>query len=338
VKLLSGIKVLVLADRLVDFGGSILARLGAEVVLLETDQDPTDAQVSAWWKGMEVSSVPISSFLSETDIVLDDRRSCFERPDVDDLIGEHEQVIHVVATGWPEGSPQRQVTDLTLMAQSGLMKVTGSPDKPPLRLPGQQAYALTGIQVATAALHGLRARRHTGKGQRISVSALQSAALANYREAVMYDWTGRVGTRRGNMLVRGKSGVRQIWPCADGFVTWSMIDNPGMMYSIVGAMSEAGAAGELADVDWDNILVADTDQETIERWQGIVAAFFASRSREALAELSLKQGWGLSPIVRLEEVPRSPQMQARGVFEASENGSLVPGPLFAVHGLEKEMA
>jgi crotonobetainyl-CoA:carnitine CoA-transferase CaiB-like acyl-CoA transferase len=193
-------------------------------------------------------------------------------------------------------------------------------------LPGEQAYALTAIQAATAALMGLRARRLTGKGQRISVSALQSAALANYREAVMYEHTGRIGRRQGNMLVRGTSGVRQIWPCADGYVTWSMIDNPGMMRALVRVMEAEGAAGELADIDWDRILVADTEQAVIERWQRVVEAFFAVHDRETLARWSLEHGWGLSPIVRLSEVPASPQMRARGVFEDG-----LPGPLFAVH-------
>ena len=138
------------------------------------------------------------------------------------------------------------------------------------------------------------------------------------------------------MLVRGKSGVRQMWPCADGFVTWSMIDNPGMMRALVGAMHAEGLAGELAEIAWDKILVADTDQDVIERWQALVAKFFARHTRAELAEMSLLQGWGLSPIIQLAEVPNSPQMKARGVFERSGDGASQPGPLFAVHGLEGE--
>lgn len=322
--MLEGTRVVVLADRLVDFGGSILARLGAEVVL--ADAAPmTKSRERAWHQGMGRSNKPLASLLAGADILLDDRR-CIERGDIDALAARNGKLVHVVATGWPEGQDSRPATDLTLMAQSGLMSVIGTSDKPPLRLPGEQAYALTGLQVATAALMGLRARRLTGRGQRINVSALQSAALANYREAVMYEWTRRIGTRQGNMLVRGKSGVRQIWPCTDGYVTWSMIDNPGMMRALVRVMQEHDAAGELNEVDWDRILVADTDQDVIERWQRIVGAFFMAFDRATLAAWSLEHGWGLSPIIRLSEVPESPQMKARGIFD---NG--LPGPLFAVH-------
>jgi crotonobetainyl-CoA:carnitine CoA-transferase CaiB-like acyl-CoA transferase len=322
-KLLEGIRVVVLADHLADFGGSMFARLGAEVVL--ADAAPlTEPREKAWHKGMTRSDAPLETLLAGADILIDDRRTD-PREGVDDLAAQHEKLVHVVVTGFPNDI--RPVTDLTLMAQSGLMHVTGQPDRPPLRLPGEQGYALTGIQTATAALMGLRARRLTGMGQRITLSAVQAAALANYREAVMYDQTGRIGTRRGNMLVRGKSGVRQIWPCADGYVTWSMIDNPGMMRAIVRVMKDEGVAGELADINWDDILVADTDQEVIDRWQGIVEGFFARHDRKTLADWSLEHGWGLSPIIRLSEVPETPQMKARGVFDADG----VPGPLFAVH-------
>ncbi|MFZ7093763.1 CoA transferase [Primorskyibacter sp. 2E233] len=322
-KLLAGTRVVVLADHLVDFGGSMLARLGADVLL--ADAAPlTNARKRAWHKGMSRTDAPLADLLESADILLDDRRSD-ARGGVDALASLHPQLIHVVVTGFPDSD--RPVTDLTLMAQSGLMHVTGQPDRPPLRLPGEQAYALTGIQAATAALMGLRARRASGKGQRITLSALQSAALANYREAVMYEHTGRIGMRQGNMLVRGSSGVRQIWPCKDGFVTWSMIDNPGMMRALVRVMQAEGAAGELAEIDWDAILVADTDQDVIDRWQAIVAEFFARHDRKTLADWSLEHGWGLSPIIKLTEVPDSPQMRARGVFD--DDG--LPGPLFAVH-------
>lgn len=322
--LLAGIRAVVLADHLTDFGGSILARLGAEVLLVAS-APMTASRRMAWHEGMTPTDAPLADILPGADILLDDRRR-EPRPEVDALVATRRDLIHVVATAWPEGTERRAATDLTLMAQSGLMHVTGTPDRPPLRLPGEQAYALTGIQAATAALMGLRARRRTGSGQRIALSALQSVALANYREAVMYEWTGRIGARKGNLLVRGTSGVRQVWPCRDGYVTWSMIDNPGMMRALVRVMGKEGAAGELAEVDWDSILVAETDQDILDRWQGIVAGFFARHDRQTLADWSLEHGWGLSPIIRLQEVAESPQMRARRVFVDGR-----PGPLFAVH-------
>jgi len=137
--------------------------------------------------------------------------------------------------------------------------------------------------------------------------------------------------RNGNLLVRGKSAVQQVWPCKDGYVTWAMVDNPGMMQAVVRIMEEEGCAGELSDIDWPNILVADTDQDLIDRWQSIFGAFFATKTREELQNWSVEHGWGLSPISKLSEVPQSTQMVARDVFVDSETGRPVPSRLFAVH-------
>src|SRR3569623_2591124 len=127
---------------------------------------------------------------------------------------------------------ERPATDLTIMARSGLMTIVGDPDRPPLTLPGRQAWALAGLERAIAALVALNARAADGLGQQASVSAYRSAVLANYREPLTWEWVGRGGNRTGNLLVRGKSGVRQVWDCADGFVTWALVDNQAMMRAV----------------------------------------------------------------------------------------------------------
>ncbi len=330
--MLHGLKVLEIADGLVDFGGRMLVELGAEVVTVVEDAPRPHARDLAWHHGktrlLGDDVAAVARLAQGADVILDGQRNgC--RFD----LKVPEGCIHIRVSSFGPEVPARPATDLTLMAMSGLMHITGEPDRPPLRFPGEQAYALTGIQAATAALMALYARRRDGAGQGADLSALQSATLSNYREAIMYEWTDRIGRRRGNMLVRGKSGVRQVWPCRDGFVTWSMIDNPGMMRAVVSVMEDAGEAGELAEVDWDNMLVADTPQETIDRWQAIVADFFAGRSKAELGELSLKRGWGLSTISDPQEVRDSEQLKARNLFvpvEDEETGAVtpLPGPLF----------
>jgi crotonobetainyl-CoA:carnitine CoA-transferase CaiB-like acyl-CoA transferase len=333
--LLAGIKVLEISDGLVDFGGRMLAELGADVVAVQADEKRISERDLAWHHGKTRLDAgdrnAIVALAQRADIVLDGQRKG-DRFDLAAALEGSPHVIHVrVNTLMGAG---RAATDLTLMAQSSLMGVTGDPDRPPLRFPGEQAYVLTGIQAATAALMGLYARRRIGRGQSVDVSALQSVTLASYREAVMYEWTGRIGRRRGNMLVRGKSGVRQIWPARDGHVTWSMIDNPPMMRALVAVMVEEGVAGELAEIDWDNTLVADTPQETIDRWQEVVARFFLSHGKAQLGRWSLEKGWGLSVINTPAEVRNSEHLAARGLFvqvvdESTGKKASLPGPLFA---------
>lgn len=333
--LLKGIKVLEIADGLVDFGGRMLAEMGADVVTILSGQARSKERVLAWHHGktrlLADDDAAIVKLARQADIVLDGQRQG-DRFGLAEALEDASDTIYVRVVA--ERGSSAPATDLTLMAQSSLMGVTGDPDRPPLRFPGEQAYALTGIQAATAALLGLYARRRIGRGQRVDVSARQSATLASYREAIMYEWTGRIGRRQGNLLVRGKSGVRQVWQARDGHVTWSMIDNPPMMRALVAVLVEKGVAGELADVDWDNTLVADLPQETIERWQAIVGAFFKSQDKAQLGRWSLQKGWGLSVINTPAEVRHSEQLASRGLFvqvtdEATGEKASLPGPLFA---------
>lgn len=334
--MLSGLKVLEVADSLTDFAGRILAELGAEVTVVLPKQAQEVSRARGWHHGkirvIADNDEPVRALARNSDIVFDGQRNG-DRFDLANAVTD--QTIYVRVSSFSETGPYaaRPASDLTLFALSGLMHVTGEPSGPPLKFPGQQAYALTGIQAATAALIALYARRRAGTGQTAAVSAFQSVTLANYREAVMYEWTGRIGRRQGNMLVRGKSGVRQIWPCKDGYVTWSMIDNPSMMRAVVSVMIEHGAADELEQIDWGSILVADTPQETIEHWQSIFAAFFALHTRETLGQYSLERGWGLSVIMSPEDVRTSEHLKARGLFvdvRDEETGETypVPGPLF----------
>lgn len=344
--LLSGLRVLEISGGLVDLGGRLLSEMGAEVISLVTE---ADAERPAWrslawnhgkqrWRMPSRQELEQSELIADADILLEDR-STSGADWLDGIDRKHSRLIHVITRPFSGDGPYRErpATDLTLMAGSGLMTIVGDPDRPPLRLPGEQAFALTGIQAAIAALLGVHARRRTGAGQRIDVSALQATTLANYREAIMYEWTGRVGRRTGNQLVRGQSGVRQVWPCADGHVTWSMIDNPSMMRSIVTVMRDRGRAGELATIDWGDILVADTPQPTLDRWQAVFGDFFRSMRRDELGALSLEHGWGLSVIKRPEDVLADPHLAARGLFvpvtdEASGRTVRLPGPLFLCNG------
>ena len=318
--MLSHIKVLDLTDGLGAYTGRILAELGADVLRAES-----------------LGHDAFLDLVAGADILI---RGRADAPLAHEALAQHNpRLIDVIvapfhSSGHSSGeSAHRPATDLTLMARSGLMAIVGDPDRAPLKLPGEQAYALAGIQGVTAALTALYARHASGKGQLVAISAFQSAVLANYREPVMWQWTGRIGKRTGNLLVRGKSGVRQVWPCRNGYVTWSFVDNPGMMRALVRVMKEHGGGEALADIDWDKTLVADVPREKLIEWERSVEAFFLLHSKEELSQWSVANGFGLSQIDGVEDVLASEQLRYRGLWRqvddpASGRTLKVPGPLF----------
>ena len=306
--------------------GTMLARLGARVLKVASGKsDPEHHPV--WDAAKEPcpalpGTAAFEELLDRADIVLRNPGGAADhwtdgRPALIDV---------VVGPFMPGGAlAQRPATDLTLSARSGLTNMIGDPDRAPLRMPGAQVYALAGIQAATAALAALAMRGRTGKGQRVLVSAFQAGVHANYRDPLVWAWTGRIGKRTGNKLVRGKSGVTQMWRCADGFVTWSLVDNPPMMRAMVKLMGED--AGELAAVEWNGLLVADLPPEQIAAWEAIVARFFGKHTRSDLAEWSSRDGLGLSYIDLPGDVLASGHLAARGLWE-ERGGRKVPQQLW----------
>ncbi|ODP37764.1 CoA transferase [Sphingomonas turrisvirgatae] len=319
--MLAHLTIVDLTDGLGEIAGRMLAQLGANVTRPDAGSHP------AWNHGKATGDT--EALLATADIV-------FRNPGRGHaaLIAVNPKLIDVVIAPFLPDGPNdgRPETDLTLMARSGLMTILGDPDRAPMTMPGEQAYALAGIQGVTAALTALHARAATGKGQLVEVSAYQSAVLANYREPLTWGWTGRIGNRTGNLLIRGKSGVRQIWPCADGFVTWALVDNPPMMRAMVKAMGDA--AGPLAGVDWDSILVADTPREQLLEWEHAVEAFFARHTRAELGTLSTRGGLGLSWIDSPADALASDHLRARGLW-TEVDGIQLPGKLW-VSSLEEQ--
>ncbi|MEN3747477.1 CoA transferase [Sphingomonas sp. HF-S3] len=308
---------LVIVDLTVGLGeiaGRMLAELGARVVRADPGSHV------AWTHGKETGDG--EALLASADIV-------FRNPgrDHDALATANPAVIDVVIAPFLPGGDKddRPASDLTLMARSGLMTILGDPDRAPMTMPGEQAYALAGIQGVIGALTALHARAASGRGQLVEVSAYQSAVLANYREPLTWAWIGRVGNRTGNLLVRGKSGVRQVWPCKDGWVTWALVDNPPMMRGMVKAMGDA--AGALVEIDWGSILVADVPRETLAEWEAVVEAFFLRHTRAELGAMSAAGGLGLSWIDTPEDALASDHLAARGLWR-DVDGVKLPGRLW----------
>lgn len=312
--MLAHVKIVDLTQGLGEIAGRMLTQLGASVTRADAGSHP------AWNHGKAIGDV--EALLATADIA-------FRNPGRDhaDLIAANPKLIDVVIAPFLPGGPNdaRPETDLTLMARSGLMTILGDPDRAPLTMPGEQAYALAGIQGVIGALTALHARAATGTGQLVEVSAYQSAVLANYREPLTWGWTGRIGNRTGNLLVRGKSGVRQVWPCKDGFVTWALVDNPPMMRAMIKAMGDA--AGPLAGVDWDMILVADTPRERLIEWEDAVEAFFAKHTRAQLGEMSTNGGLGLSWIDTPQDALASAHLAERDLWK-DVGGAQLPGRLW----------
>jgi crotonobetainyl-CoA:carnitine CoA-transferase CaiB-like acyl-CoA transferase len=106
--------------------------------------------------------------------------------------------------------------DLALQAHSGMMSITGEPDRPPVRCGTSVVDLHASLALVTAILAALFHRQRTGEGQAVETSLLRSSAhLMNY----FYGEYWALGVVRGRMGTANHLSVpNQVFPAADGGV------------------------------------------------------------------------------------------------------------------------
>ena len=117
------------------------------------------------------------------------------------LIGPH--------ADWPS-------TELTVEALGGVMAVVGDPDRPPVKLGGEQASYLAGLNAAVATLLALEARDHSGRGQVVDTAIQESLLTVLGNIPIMYSHLATVARRIGSRHHR--THPTAIFPCQDGYV------------------------------------------------------------------------------------------------------------------------
>lgn len=113
------------------------------------------------------------------------------------------------AAEWP-------ATELTVEAFGGVMAIVGDPDRAPLKLGGEQAHYLAGLNAAVATLLALEARQRTGLGQLVEISMQESLLTVLGNIPILYTHLGRVARRLGSRHHR--THPTAIFPCQDGYV------------------------------------------------------------------------------------------------------------------------
>jgi len=138
--------------------------------------------------------------------------------DWESLRAANPRLVHCSFSAYGETGPLRDVgaNDLALQAHSGLMSITGEPDRPPVRC-GSAVIDLHGsLAMVGAILAALLQRERTGEGQAVETSLLRASAhLMSY----MYTEYWLDGTERKPMGTANHLSVpNQVVPTADGSV------------------------------------------------------------------------------------------------------------------------
>ncbi len=153
----------------------------------------------------------------------------------DDLAKINPGIILVSVTPFGQTGPWRDyhATDLVTYGASGQSYVNGSPDREPLKEPGDESCFQAGACAFLGAMSALAHRDLTGEGQHVDVS-MQEACASAFSPQLLG------AMHRGGPETRGST---PLLPCKDGYVSlnvrhdatweymWLFFDDPDIAYN-----------------------------------------------------------------------------------------------------------
>ena len=346
---LTGLRVLDLSQYIPGpYAALMLADMGAEVVKVEPpggdparQLGPKDGDgISPFWKlmngGKTIIELDLKSpegaahfadLLRGADVLVESYR-----PGVLDRLGFTRarlakvcpRLVHAALSGYGQTGPWRLRTghDLNYMALAGGLAVSGAQAqdatlRPAMAAPPTADFA-SGLQAALTICGALIGRGRTGKGAYLDLS-LAETVLAWQSHALTASLRPGFGPALAANLLNGGAACYQIYRAADGrFVTLAAIEEKFWRN-----FCEAVGRPQLIPRQWEAMpqraLIAD------------VASVFASRDAAAWEERLGGVDCCFGLVVDPADVPRHPQIAARGMLARHDGPDAAIEALFPAH-------
>lgn len=230
--------------------------------------------------------------------------------------------VHVSVTTFGSGGPRSRWKggEFIASAMGGALRVTGEPDRPPVKEAGDACIFHADMVAASGAMAAHYARGTHGKGQHVDVSVQQVAFSRNFNGILCWQFDRRKLSRVGGALAYGKATVRAIWRLADGWCFHSLMTGrlgAPANQALSDWMDEAGMPHPLQGTDWLQYNRSTLPAETRAVWEAAIAAFFASRTKAEIATEGLRRGINACVANEPADVLADPHLHARGFFDTA---------------------
>ncbi|MFT4656811.1 MAG: crotonobetainyl-CoA:carnitine CoA-transferase CaiB-like acyl-CoA transferase [Minisyncoccia bacterium] len=338
--MLDGVTILELGGVIAgNFGGVVLADLGAEIIKIEpkTGDTARNPKIAPYRdhsaihlfmnRGKKSVALDLKSeegheilvrLVEQADVVIDNfRPGVLTRLGIDHdaLKAANPKIITVSITGFGETGPQKDKAafDLVIQAYSGHMSITGDPDGAPARAGVPLADMSGGIYGCISILAALVGRELHGKGAHADVAMLDSMVHLLSYDALDYLTAGNPAGRHGS--AHAHMVPWQAFPASDGHVViaardekfWlNLCDAIGRKDLKTDPRTENNAA-RLANRDW---VVPQLEAAFSERTQAEWVAI--------LDEFDIPS----APVNTFETLFSDPHIEARGMVKSYEHPTL----------------
>ncbi len=229
----------------------------------------------------------------------------------DDLKSEFPALVYCSITPFGQSGPYRdyQGNSLTAMALSGLMYITGDPDREPLCTGGEPAEYFAALNAWVAVLAALEHRAQTGAGQQVDVSLLDALGPADEYNTGLYAFMGAVRKRFYSRHVFAYPA--DIYPCRDGHLV--------VIGGATGFPLGMAILIERPELEQDQ-LFANLWMRTIQwrQFEEILRPYLAEHDWQDLLSRAQELRMPFAPVLDPKTLLESDHLRQRGFFEEVE--------------------
>ena len=211
--------------------------------------------------------------------------------------------------------------DYMASAYSGISSVIGEPDRPPVQVPIAMGDSATGMAAAMAIGFALLHREHTGEGQYIDCSLLDTYVQMHE------DYIPRVGLR-GEVAIPARSGSQHpnggptgIFDAGDGHYVQIMV-MPYQWPRMVAALGMPDLAEE------ERFATPRARRENMAELKNIIEDWMAGLDgRDAVLEVLTQERVPAAPVLNLDEVIAHPHLRERGTIRTVNDPQIGKFPI-----------
>jgi crotonobetainyl-CoA:carnitine CoA-transferase CaiB-like acyl-CoA transferase len=212
--------------------------------------------------------------------------------------------------------------ELVASAMGGVLRLTGEPDRPPVKEALDACTFHADMVAAAGTMTAHYSRGASGLGQHVDVSIQEVAFSRIVNSVLVWQFDRRKLHRVGGAINYGKVTVRCIWPLADGWCFHSLMTGrfgAPANQALSEWMDEAGVPNPLRGVDWQRYNRSTLDPLLRLEWEAAIADFFRTRSRADIAGEGRKRGINACVVATPADVLQDPHLQARDFWEVDHN-------------------
>jgi crotonobetainyl-CoA:carnitine CoA-transferase CaiB-like acyl-CoA transferase len=222
------------------------------------------------------------------------------------LAADNPRLIMVSITPFGQTGPYSQYAseEIVTYALSGIMSISGTSDREPLKHGGVQSQYEGGLNGVLATLVALQVRDLQGEGQQVDISLQDVVASTLIIHQPLYSWAGGVQGRRRP----GGSSYGQVQECKDGYFIWQT--GGGAEWSDI--LDFFGSEG-LREERFTTVAGRTIHGEDLDR---LVLEATKDRTMEELFRTASEKYHMLFGIVqRPEDLARCPHLEAREFYQ-----------------------